>query len=358
MDTIDIILNQFDTSLEKYQSFKLKMEDLVNDLLKSENIVVHNVSARVKDKDSLEKKIKKKTKYNRLSEITDIVGLRIITLFEDEVDSVAKLISDEFEIDPDNSIDKRIKNYDQFGYASLHYVASLKDPRVNLIEYKEYRGLMMEIQIRSILQHSWAEIEHDIGYKSKEEIPDIAKRNFARIAALLETADIEFIRLRTQLSRYVADLVDEIKKDPESVDLNVESLKVFANLNTIISKLDKRITEAVHSTLIRESELDTGDIPKLIFLGINNIKQLGEALEKREDKIVDFAVAFMSDHSHENAQAQKGISLTYLCYLLIAEKESNEQLSDFLKAFYREGWFEYLVERVKSSFRKINTKHN
>ena len=79
---------------------------------------------------------------------------------------------------------------------SMHYVVSIHQNRLKFTEYKSYTNLKIEIQIRSILQHGWAEIEHDLGYKGAKGIPDEFKRDFNRISALLETADNEFDRLR------------------------------------------------------------------------------------------------------------------------------------------------------------------
>ena len=172
------ILQEYDEKLLLYKTFELKMQHLLNDLLDAQNLKVHSVSTRVKERASLEKKLSLKKKYNNIQEVTDILGLRIVTFFEDEVDKVAEIISKEFEIDASNSIDKRVIEYDKFGYSSLHYIVSLNSSRNNLAEYKSCKNLKFEIQIRSILQHAWAEIEHDIGYKSKGSIPEIVKRNF------------------------------------------------------------------------------------------------------------------------------------------------------------------------------------
>lgn len=61
--------------------------------------------------------------YQELGDVTDLVGLRIITYLPEDVDGVAQIIEDEFAIDRVNSIDKRLtSDPDRFGYASLHKV--------------------------------------------------------------------------------------------------------------------------------------------------------------------------------------------------------------------------------------------
>ena len=98
--------------------------------------------------------------------MTDITGVRVITYFADQVDEIAKVMEGEFNIDIKNSIDKRdILDPDRFGYLSLHYViVSLSSARCALAEYRSFSELKAEVQVRSILQHAWAEIEHDLGY--------------------------------------------------------------------------------------------------------------------------------------------------------------------------------------------------
>jgi ppGpp synthetase/RelA/SpoT-type nucleotidyltranferase len=159
------------------------MEALVISLLNESGIRPHSVTSRVKTPSSLERKILKRPMgYESLDAIHDLSGIRITTYFADEVDRVAELIIREFEIDEQNSIDKRrTLDPDRFGYLSLHFVASIKNPRDELPEYARFAGTKIEIQIRSILQHAWAEIEHDLGYKTAHAIPDSVRRQFAKV---------------------------------------------------------------------------------------------------------------------------------------------------------------------------------
>ena len=72
----------------------------------------------------------------------------------------------------------------RIGYASVHYIASLKGSRTSSPEYSRFQNIKFEVQIRSILQHTWAEIEHDLQYKSQESLPRELRRKFARLAGL------------------------------------------------------------------------------------------------------------------------------------------------------------------------------
>ncbi|RYE12319.1 MAG: choice-of-anchor D domain-containing protein, partial [Sphingobacteriaceae bacterium] len=150
---------------------------------------------------------------------------------ESDIDPIAELIEKEFIKDEDNSVDKRKLQVDRFGYKSLHVVVSLNNERTTLKEYNRYKEFKCEIQIRSILQHAWAEIEHDLGYKGEISVPEPYKRSFNRLSALLETADIEFVRLKQELEQYENNLPNLIKSKTNIIDINSASLKLFMRSN-------------------------------------------------------------------------------------------------------------------------------
>ena len=184
MDTrMSDILITYDERKDKFESYALTLKSLLTTLICNEKISIHSLESRVKTKKSLEGKINKKGKYKSIDDITDIVGIRIITHYADDVDKIAAIVEKEFTIDQENSIDKRTSIApDKFGYLSLHYIVTLSSTRTNLKEYEVYKNIKAELQIRSILQHAWAEIEHDIGYKSATGLPNEIRRYFSRLA--------------------------------------------------------------------------------------------------------------------------------------------------------------------------------
>ena len=338
MNPQEKIIADFKDNSNTYERFTSKLDMLIRELLEINNIKVHQITCRTKDLKKLEGKLsRKKDKYSTLSEITDLSGIRIITYFEDEVDIIANLIEKEFEIDLENSIDKRVLETDKFGYRSLHYVVSLGKSRNKISEYKIFKYIKAEIQVRSILQHAWAEIEHDIGYKNSTGIPDIAKRNFSRVAALLETADLEFTRLRTKLTEYEKDVELEITNDPVNVDLNNISLQSFVQNNPIVNEIDQAISTKTGILIINK---DVDDffyhISKLQHLGIKNIEQLLQLLKEKRKDIEDFVMIFFQDEYNEYEKSDiyySGISLLYLSYIIAVEM-GKKTLTEFIDKFF------------------------
>ena len=159
-DTVETILKEYRNKCALYENFTKKIEALTKELISIKGMRVHPISSRTKEETSLKNKVARPGGgYSTLNDVTDITGVRVITFFDGDVDAVAEVIEKEFDIDVENSVDKRkLMDPDRFGYLSLHYVAKLSAARLQLSEYKQFSDCNFEIQIRSILQHTWAEI--------------------------------------------------------------------------------------------------------------------------------------------------------------------------------------------------------
>jgi ppGpp synthetase/RelA/SpoT-type nucleotidyltranferase len=228
---IDKVISNYAIELQStYKSYSTIVKDLLSYILKTNHIVPHSVTNREKSPSSLKEKILRDSKNyeDPLSEITDLAGVRIITYFPEDVDKIVPLIANEFKIDEENSIDKRKKSDPSiFGYVSVHLVVELSDNRSSLPEYSSFAGLKCEIQVRTILQHAWAEIEHDIVYKSNEEIPFELRHRFASLAGLLEVADREFEQLRKEEIRVRKEIEKTILDDNYNLPINRDSLVLY-----------------------------------------------------------------------------------------------------------------------------------
>ena len=192
---------QYSSSLATYESITSQLQSMLSLLLGRESLHIHSICGRTKDAASLQEKIRRHGhKYKSLTDITDLCGLRIITYYEDEVDKIAALLRKHFSIDEENSIDKRKKLApNAFGYTSLHLIVNLPVNAKGICLQAHDRICKVEIQIRSILQHAWAEIEHDLEYKNPQGTSDEIRRRFSRMAGLLEVADDEFTAIRDAL---------------------------------------------------------------------------------------------------------------------------------------------------------------
>lgn len=168
----------------------------VEHTLRDAGLPLHAVTARTKEHHSLLKKLRRKHYADPASEITDLVGVRVIARYRGEVDQSEEVLRGRLSVDDGRSIDKSSQlDRREFGYRSVHLIVSLADLGVDVPEITH--GYMFEIQIRSILEHAWAENEHDLIYKSGLVVSRENIRAFAAAAGTLELLDREFERLRS-----------------------------------------------------------------------------------------------------------------------------------------------------------------
>lgn len=259
-----ILMEEYEQQQKHYNELEKYVTDILKRAVDNADIEVMAIESRVKKPASLQKKIELKgDKYNSLSDITDILGTRIICFFSDDVDKTAALIQNIFEVDAENSVDKRAAlNPDSFGYLSIHYIVSL--PR-NQNHPEKLTGLKFEIQVRSILQHTWAVINHDLGYKTEYGVPKSITRDFSRVAGLLEIADDQFVAIRNNINNYSREIKSKIAENKaDDVLIDIVSLREYIKLNSNMNSFINEIASVYGSKI---SWVDPQSyVPMLAFL--------------------------------------------------------------------------------------------
>ncbi|TQL70299.1 putative RNase H-like nuclease [Nocardioides albertanoniae] len=206
-----------------------------------------------------------------LHEITDQIGLRVITYVHSDVQAVAELFDDQVVVHDDRDMGQETASEGRFGYASRHLLISLDAAREGQAAYGLLRGRQAQIQIRTVLQHAWAEFEHDIRYKGtipSEHVPDFDRR-FTLAAGLLELADREFSTIRDRLRRSVTRASSEaVDDDPRISPRELAAFLAGQYADAGWSRTD-------HYAWISGVILE---------LGITSLAELGEALRSVDEE--------------------------------------------------------------------------
>ena len=300
---------------------------ILSDIAKELGLTVLAVEHRVKEEKSLAGKLERKGDgYNSLEDITDILGCRVVCFMSDEIDQIGKKVEESFVIDWENSSDKRtLIKEDAFGYLSLHYICSLpfgdKWP-------DEICGKKFEVQIRTILQHAWSVIQHDIGYKSDFGVPRDIKRQFARLAGLLELADDEFVRARDNMVGYTEDIRKRIiTDDADEVVINMISLNEYVMHNEKMQQLIKEIAD-ISSAEIKNIDPESY-IPQLAFLGIKKLGDIENMIKENYDLAVKLAKKALSMANLDIVSSS--VALRFLCRAeLINKNYDYDKIVEFL----------------------------
>ncbi len=193
----------FDEVQPSHERLTESVVTIIENLLKSKGVDYLSVSGRTKEKKSALEKIARKKYKEPSKEMTDLSGIRIIVFIESDIKKVSKIIEDAFNIDKENSSnqDKKL-SVDRIGYRSVHFVCDIGDERASLPENDGLKGLKFEFQVRTILQHAWAELAHDNSYKFKEGLPPDLERRLYLYAGMLEIADRGLNELSQEVTEY------------------------------------------------------------------------------------------------------------------------------------------------------------
>jgi putative GTP pyrophosphokinase len=186
------------------------------------------ISGRTKEKKSALEKISRKGYKNPNEKLTDLTGIRVIVYFESDVKRVTDLIEQTFSVDALNSSNKdALLSINQIGYRSNHAVCDLGANRGLLPEFSGLSSLKFEIQIRTVLQHAWAELAHDRNYKFSGKLPHSVERQMYLYAGMLEIADKGFDELSKQIDHYISELTEKSRNGDLSFEVNSISLERF-----------------------------------------------------------------------------------------------------------------------------------
>jgi ppGpp synthetase/RelA/SpoT-type nucleotidyltranferase len=275
---------QYEAQRGLYHDFAHDIARLIEACLNGQSIHYHSITAREKDPDSFERKAAKTSdddpmvaKYeDPLLQITDKAAIRITTYFLEAVDVVSKLASEEFVVI--ERLNKASSEPDRLGYQSIHYLVQHLPRRTSLPEYRRFAGLTAEIQIRTILQHAWAEIEHDIQYKAIAAVPERIRRRFTALAGLIEIADREFQAIATEDASVRAQArinIDSGRLD--QVEITRDSFKEYIDKKY---GPDGRMREWSYDYTVR----------LLLTIGFKNLAEVDECISGFDDDAVSRAM--------------------------------------------------------------------
>lgn len=244
------------------------------------------VQTRAKTIASFAEKIQRKHKNysNPLDQMTDLCGARVITHTPHEVWAMCEFIEKSFTVDWENSIDvsQRLRTT-EFGYRSVHYVVQCKNGTFQNLGTEitlpdDILGLKAEIQVRTILEHAWADFSHRMMYKSPFPVPVQWQREFAGLAATLERADAAFATIETQLRKYITSYgtymsAQEMRKEIALLEVVLNCDPENRDLAHRIGKLAIALGDWGKAIDLLSRFAETGYPPILRDLGVALCKQ-------------------------------------------------------------------------------------
>lgn len=219
----------YNSELSNLQAAEKAFRNLIVLLLKGKEFPEPKVVSRVKDRSECVRKFDRKYRnqveefnstYSIKDYVSDLIGVRVICIYESDIDMVAEVLREHFDLIEETDKSKELEStVSSFGYKGLHLDLKLKGPRSGLPEYETFQDLKFEVQIRTIVQDAWSEVDHKLKYK--KQTPLELQRRIAGLAALFEIADREFEVIRDVSMSLEAEAKDTRTKIDEEKSLDL-----------------------------------------------------------------------------------------------------------------------------------------
>jgi putative GTP pyrophosphokinase len=285
MSDLSKISEDYQKVRPQYKNFTQSLHNLLRTILDASEIDYFAIEPRTKETKSFDEKINredKSGKYKTFSDVADLSGIRIIAYLKEDCDKICQIIEDNFEIDrPNSSVKEEELDPDKFGYLSTHFVISLTAERLGLIEFSPFKDFKAEIQIRTLLQHTWAAIDWKFRYKEKKEAPKVLRRRLYRISALLEAADNEFSAVKERLDTLRKEYSEGIVRGNLAISLNIESARSFIRESSTAKSV---LSEAEKAGIIVNRSINNEMISRLVgaseILRIKTLDSLDDHLQR------------------------------------------------------------------------------
>lgn len=251
-----------------YEALAQRVERIVREILESSQINYHSIVNRAKSIDSYKRKASMPKYKDPRSEIFDMAGIRVIAYTDSDAKEIHEIVKSIFDIQPKHSIDKATElGIDRVGYRSIHCVGMLGKDRLKLPENKVFKGICFEIQVRTILQHAWAEFEHDRNYKFRGVLPKDIRRRFSILAGNLELIDREFDSISEAIDIYAKEVGRKTELGDLDVPIDSTSLKEYAS---------RRFKALIEKGINADLRDDKDIIEQIQDMGINTLQELDD----------------------------------------------------------------------------------
>jgi ppGpp synthetase/RelA/SpoT-type nucleotidyltranferase len=308
--------------------FAQELNDQLRQLLAERKIYLGcPIESRVKAWQSVAEKLDRKSlSISVLKDLHDLIGVRLILLFQRDVRATCDTIEKQFKIVSSEDTAARLSE-DQFGYGSMHYVVELPESWLNVPTLKGFRGFKAEIQVRTLAQHMWAAASHALQYKHETGVPPPLRRTIHRASALLEVVDLEFERVLSEKEAYK----DTLSKSTGTELLNVDSMeRILDEILPAGNKMDS-------------GEPYSGALEDLNHFGITTPEKLRQLLTKHRDTIMKADRSRVAKgqqpefNKEQNMRIARGVFYAHVG--LVREALDTE---------FGEKWEEYLDDRYEA----------
>lgn len=293
------VVKQYDRDHGLFEEFIDINLKLFKAFITENALQVYDIKGFVLPRDVLMERIENGS-YKTIYEFDDLMTIRILTFLEDETRYIAEIIQGEFKVLRDFSKTGTVRDPKHFGYACQKYLARMLDSRLEWIEYRRFREFKLEIQIRSMLQHTWAEVQEVLypSHRLAHMAPELL-RDGARVVGFLELADRELNRIHAGITPasqpkpevvplQTTPIIDPIPKAPPP-----EIHQKAENLNPVVT-IPSSIPEHPGSNPAMVEPLPTITPVSDVIMDPEELARMKQALDTFKEKLAHWVLGNVS----------------------------------------------------------------
>ncbi|MCZ8093105.1 MAG: hypothetical protein O9331_06390 [Acidovorax sp.] len=296
---------EYQDNSSRYERLRSAVVEQVANLLSQSDLTLGvPIESRIKSLSSINEKLQRKAiSLTSVSELHDLIGVRVILLFKRDLNAAVGLLRKTFDVESIEDTGKRLGDA-EFGYQSQHLILKIPSTWTSVPSLSNLSDLFVEVQVRTLAQHIWAATSHKLQYKSEVAVPPPIRRAINRASALLETVDLEFDRVLVERETYIQQ---ESKSADAGAPLNVDSLATL--LDRLFPPANK--SEAEPYALLLE---------ELQKLGVSTAADFEKLFEKWHTDVVKKEASRVAAEAKEaeeagvepTARVARGVFFTHL----------------------------------------------
>jgi ppGpp synthetase/RelA/SpoT-type nucleotidyltranferase len=343
-------LDQYRALRPTYERFAERLADLIRTALVNREVRFHEISYRAKEPESLGDKLQRLglKSDTPLADLTDLSGVRVVAYDIEAVAKISAICQEILDVDQERSVSHESRLAEnEFGYQSDHWIVRVPPDREFLDEWIPFKGLIAEVQVRTVLQHAWATVSHGLQYKREADVPLALQRRLFLIAGVLEVADAEFESIRQAHLTLSHEVETSATRHPGSWDAPIDSVSTATFVResddlAALVQIARSAGVSVHGDSIGQAKESVRQVVNLSsFLALDNISDLRAQIVGHGPLFRRFIERLMDLNEHDSWLMDDHF---VLLLALIWSATDREGLEDWLRS--AEGWNAGIVELI------------
>ncbi|MBF0427979.1 MAG: hypothetical protein HQL94_03590 [Magnetococcales bacterium] len=335
------LLDQYDESFDLYKAYNERLLINLGELFNKTTLPISAISGDLMSRSALKKLLTEKAGfYSKLKDIECLITVRVVVYFSDDLDYAVSLIKKEFSINESHSPVVDTSDQDRFGIHIRRFAIKLLAEQYARLEYQRFDSLKAELEIRTVLQHSWSEVKGVFDFLiSGARIPTENVNKLAQISYLLKMADDELVRIKDQImsqSRLVerdtsvgvvapiqaeeSSFQESLPVDARKQSILKEKIELFILNDRVVREMDRSIADHYETRLVYKESFISILSEVFLRIGIDTEDRLREELVTNKSIILMLMENIFADRAKAYVDCIfKGSCLLVLYYLLLAK---------------------------------------